>query len=252
MKSTGFYLALLFAFPATSPVLAAPPKVTAPSLSVRYETIHKKRAGRYDISVRYPVFGGSSPVARLANDSLHTFARSSTTQFIQEAETDYANQGNMGVSNGYTLDLSPVISLARPDLISVFFARSTYHGGVHPNFEYVSHAFGIVNAKAKLLALADLFDVGKDPYATLSPVALPKLKARGASSVTSGEIKRLDKKTLRAWVVTPRAITLLFEPYAVASYAEGPYEIKIEFRELADAWDDKGPIRSLLEPSPSL
>lgn len=250
MKSTGFYLALLFALSATSPIMAEPPKTTLPSLSVRYKTVSRKRAGRYDVSVRYPVFAGSSPVVRLANDSLRTFAQSSATRFIQEAETDYATQGNMGVSNGYTLDLSPVISLSRPDLISVYFARSTYEGGVHPNFEYVSHAFGIVNGKAKQLALADLFVKARDPYAVLSPIALPKLKAKGASSVTSGEIKRLDKTVLRAWVLTPRAITLLFEPYAVASYAEGPYEIKIPLRDMADNWNTVGPLRGLLEAQP--
>lgn len=251
MKSVYCYIALVLALCVASPVAAAPPKASATVLTVQYKSIYKKRAGRYDISVRYPIFAGTSPVARLANESLRLYATSSVSKFIQQAESDFAEQGNLGPSNGYSLELKPVISLARPDLISVYFNRDTYMGGAHPNTEYPSQSFGLVNGKAKRLTLADLFDKNKNPYAVLSTVTLPKLKARGASSVTNGDIKMLGKENLREWVLTPRTITLLFAAYDVASYAEGPFITKIELYELKSDWDTNGPLKELLAESTS-
>ncbi|MBC8138038.1 MAG: DUF3298 and DUF4163 domain-containing protein [Fibrella sp.] len=249
MKSVYFNLALLVLFCVPSASIATPPETNTPVLRVRYISIRKERAGRYDISVQYPVFAGSSPMARLANESLRAYAVSSTDKFIQQAESDYAEQGNLGPSNGYSLELKPTVSLAHSGLISVYFSRYTYMGGAHPNTEYPSQSFGIVGGKAKRLVLADLFDKNKDPYAALSSVALPKLKARGASSVTQGSIEKLDKEILRDWVITPRGITLLFAPYAVASYAEGAFITKIGFRELNGTWGVNGPLKGLLTQS---
>ncbi len=234
-----------------SPAFSAPQKTeTKPSatpLSVRYRILQKKRAGRYDIVVTYPVFAGMSPLIPLANRSIREYAVQTVATFVREADAEYHEFGAAAPGNGWFLELHPHVSLARPDLISVYFDRDTYMGGPHPNSEYLSQSFGIVHGKAKQLALADLMRPGQNAYDVLSPVTLPRLKARGASSVVDEDgIKKLNGETLHSWCLTPNGLTLLFAPYEVASYAEGSYIVKLPFAELKSNLDPQGPLRNLV------
>ncbi len=233
-------------------VRAAPPvpsAIVVPKRQARYVTFRKKRAKRYDISITYPVFSARSPVSRLANRSLREYAEHEAAKFIRLSleDSDAGGQGTRGPGGAYELEIHPAITLARPDMISIYFSRYSFSGGVHPNTDFPAFTFGMIDGAAKLLALSDLFTRGTDPYAVLTPVTLPKLKALNASSVVGEDsIKKLDRDHLRNWCVTPAGITLLFAPYDVASYAEGAFPTKIPFAELRGSLDAAGPLRAIL------
>ncbi|MBC8142664.1 MAG: DUF3298 and DUF4163 domain-containing protein [Armatimonadetes bacterium] len=224
---------LLASVPAAA--FAAPLKPA--TLAIQYKTLTGKKVNRYEYRVKYPVFSETgSPVARLANASLRAYAVKEVADFLKyEAESwrEYRAKEVREVPI-YDLDITPIVSVARPDLISVHFGQYSYQGGAHPNTWYPSQSFGVISGTAKKLTLSDLFAPGTDPYKPLSTIAIPELKKRGASSVTGEkpEITTLTPTVLRNWTLTPSGITLLFSPYEVASYAEGAFVVKCSWSEL--------------------
>lgn len=204
----------------------------------------------FEVSASYPVFKEDSALVRFANSQLESYVRRAAREFAQNAQSDYSDPSLRKVIPGaYSQEITPVVAIARPDLISVYFIRYEYTGGAHPNTDYPAQTFGIVDGKPKQLTLRNLFGKAHDPYGSLTTIALPELKIRNASSVTNGDIKRLSPKVLRNWAVTPGGITLLFAPYDVASYAEGPFLVKCSFQKLVEYLDNNGPLKSLLAGS---
>ena len=239
--------ALLVALPVS--VSHARPQKTgaASSLTVTYRTLKRSKPKLYEASVKYPVFAGSSPVVTLANRAVRAYAEKEVAQFVKDSEADLKDRAANNVpGSNYELEISPVISLARPDLISITFNYYTFMGGAHPNHDYPAMNFGMVGGKAKLLELRDLFVPGFNPYGGLDKYIVPQLRKQEASSITEGEIKTLDKNLLRSWNVTPRSLTFSFAPYAVASYAEGDFEAKCTFTALKSVLNLQGPLRPVL------
>lgn len=55
----------------------------------------------------------------------------------------------------------------------------------------------------------------------------------------------LDEKNYQTWNITHKGLEITFNPYQVASYAEGPQVVVIPFPVLTNLIDPKGPIARL-------
>lgn len=75
---------------------------------------------------------------------------------------------------------------------------------------------------------------------------MSKLRERKASQVVDGDIESLPDELLENFIVTPSAMTFLFAPYAVGSYAEGSFLVKLAFEELGAILDPDGPLKPVL------
>lgn len=234
---------------------ALPVAAQAAPLAVIYKTLSGTKANRYEYSVRYPVFAETSPVARLANRSLRDYAVKEVATFLKNERDTWnefraaeAQKAKPEPGTLFALDIAPVVSVATPDIISVYFGQYSHQGGAHPNTWYPSQTFGTVNGAAKKLAIADLFAPRTDPYKALSVLAIPELRRRDASSVTGTDpyITALTPDVLQNWVVTPSGITLLFSPYEVASYAEGAFFVKVKYADLRPSLNRNGVLKPFI------
>lgn len=194
---------------------------------VSWKTIRTDRDGLWKGRAVYPRFGGGGAVADLANKAAAKTAQDTLDEFRRAAS---GVRGKLQFL--YEMESLAIVSVATPQLISLYFDTTEYTGGAHGNRFYQPMNFAIVNGKAQRLKLQDLFKKGVDARQVVSDAVLPKLRDLKASAVVDGDITELPADLAESFVITPSGLTFLFEPYAVASYAEGSFIIKIPFEEL--------------------
>lgn len=56
----------------------------------------------------------------------------------------------------------------------------------------------------------------------------------------------LDQEMIKVFVVDHESLILVFQPYAVGGFADGPFTVKIPFTELIGKWQAGNPIEKLL------
>jgi hypothetical protein len=147
----------------------------------------------------------------------------------------------------YSLDLEFSVARRTADFVSVLTNGSVYTGGVHPNPILVS--FNLHPADGKLIAIEDLF---ADPVAALkalSDESRRQLEGRYEAAQHEGDEKQraADHQQTYTWIergTAPAAgnfmvflvdgldskaigLTLIFPPYQVASYADGPQQVEV-------------------------
>jgi hypothetical protein len=124
------------------------------------------------------------------------------------------------------------------NLINIFGHTYTYSGGAHPNSNTSSKIFLLIDGKFQKIELGDLFLPNSNYLKKLSELCIADLKKQEASSITSEEITDLsDALAHTVFTVTPYGISLYFDPYAVASYAEGAFQVNIPLVKIKDILD---------------
>jgi len=218
----------------------------APGTEIKAVTSNLR--GRWEVTAKYPVFDSGTAVAAMANDVARNEAIRSVKDFISSARRDQKEFPQ--AMRPYYFSSKPTISVDLPDLVSFFGTVETYSGGAHGMQVFVPHSFARVKGKARALALKDLFVTGVDPLKIVSDLVITKLKQiPRADWVQNGEVKALTKAQGESFVVTKTGLTFLFEPYAMGSYASGPFLVKVAFSELKGKLDPAGPLRPLLSAS---
>jgi len=213
----------------------------------------KHRGPQWSTAVAYPRFDGGSPLAALANRTIATREVADAVLFGQMAADHLKTLGPPPFP--YYHDAGATVSLADPALISVYFDTEEYSGGAHPNQTYVAYTFGIVGGRPAVVTLQDLFRPGDDGPKTASGLLIARLRNNpDASFVRDGTVKSIDFTNntggfhvgATVFVVTPHAIAFLLAPYAVASYADGSFLVKIPFDEFGGRLNTQGPLRPVL------
>ena len=214
------------------------------SLSHRLTTRRAALGHALRAAATYPTFAGRGPVALLANRSLRMAAERGVREFRAQGRRD---MGKSPAQPGpWDYEAKPYVTLAEPRLISVHFALSQYTGGAHGMLNFDGYTFGLVRGRARELKLRDLFRNGDRDVKALGPLLIAKLKAGDrASLVKDGAVTTIDAGNAQ-WSLSRKAITFLFPPYELGSYAEGPHEVKVLFSELRDRLNPQGPLKGLL------
>lgn len=205
------------------------PQKAPAKAAVTWHKAQKSKKDEWSAFADYPQFHTGSATAKLANKELQSWA-------VKDV-TDFANQWKNGIEKfvpdmTYAHESKATVSVNKPDLISLYFTTYEFTGGAHGNTFYTVMNYGIVNGKPRKLALKDIFLPGTDLIHTFDSIIVEDLRKKNASLVVDGELKNIDKRHLANWILTPSGITFLYEPYAVASYAEGVFMVKVPFEQL--------------------
>jgi len=206
-------------------------------------------AKRTDLGAEYPELVGVPGAAGLnvvvKNRVLRSFAEFKkfmagfTAADLKMSPADMRNYDEVSYS----------IEYADEDIVALSFGEDTFAGGAHPN-----HNFFTINYDLKAgreLRLADLFKPGSNYLKVIADYCAKDLRSR--KDPDSGQNRELatdifadgvkpTADNFKDWAITKKGLLILFPPYQVASYADGPQSSIVPFSVLKNIARADGPV----------
>ncbi len=191
-------------------------------------------------------FPALRPQWQALDTAIHDYADASKRELLQASAAD-----DRGKDIDYTLDMTFSIARRTADFVSVTATGSSFTGGAH-GMPIVA-SFNLDLSGNKLVTLSDLFSDPAPAFKALSDECRRQLEGRYAAkmhddpgAMTPAQLAA-DAQSTKKWVEegtapTPanfavflidgldtRAIgvTVIFPPYQVASYADGPQQVEV-------------------------
>ena len=190
----------------------------------------------YTIKVSYPIW--PSDKSSKANLAAEKIARDDVALFKKDYREVVDDHGIASdLQEGFTVVYS------NADLISVLFEGSSFLAGAHPGPIY--HSL--------------LIRRRQNAPCTLSQCFLPKTPWLKAMAATCVQQLQKDPEADRDWIgrgagpqlvnyaltlPTAKGLRVIFPPYQVASYAEGPKEVLVPYAVVQRFIDPQGPLRA--------
>lgn len=220
-------------------------------LQIIYKDLkEEKKAIKYLGEAHYPQITGSTDprVVRLNRD-IENLVKKGINGFAKDLAENYDPQMLKELdpeAQTSSIDIDAEMVTATDNLFSVFFAEMTYNAGAaHPN-----HGSSVINydlRTGRLLRLADLFKPRSNYLSRISQICIgvfKKDKVSEAEWVERGA--GANAENYQSWNITPHGLLITFDPYQVASYAEGRKEIIIPYSALTEIIDPAGPLAALV------
>lgn len=133
-------------------------------------------------------------------------------------------------------------------IISVLFEQYTYGGGAHSNSFFHTALLVLRDGAYKQLELADIFLDPQDVEQVLSPLVVDKLIEQGWDHRMPHRAERVfSAEDMHHFTVSANGLTVYFEPYAIASYAEGPFVVTVAWEDLSEVIDPEGALGRWVE-----
>jgi hypothetical protein len=205
----------------------------------------------YTIDAEYPQIEGDPRFEKFNREARGLITKDvaafKTAESTETAESSESGNVLADEARTSTLDIGYEIRFATDDLISVEFSEGTYSAGAaHPNSSTTVLNYDVKNGKK--LALADLFNPNSKYLSVISAYSIKALKEQSKKSngsmddetLKSGAGPRADN--YRAWSITKSGLWITFDPYQVASYAEGPQHVLVPYSALKDIIKPDGPV----------
>lgn len=162
------------------------------------------------------------------------------SDYADDAKADKKEQGSD--FQAYQENSSIKVLRADSTVFSFLETCSTYTGGAHSNTVFYSHNYD--TASGTELKLTDVI-----PDTSMLPDILGKKLDRDYSDATwlvdnvsdtiRDELSGKDPDTAIAWTLGPDGITFWFEPYHLASYADGTQQVTLPYSAYADLFSEK-------------
>jgi hypothetical protein len=246
-------------------IFMLPPNISmagAPADPIHFKTDTIKYAStkdRYEITAYYPqfTFEDGYGIAQF-NALTAAFARAEAERFLGEFKASDEDRSMIDSSINSEMFLSYMI-YDTMGFVSVEFNQYIYYLGA-------AHGFPATISKSysgrlhRWVTLADLFKTKANYLEALSKICIPavmdSLRSRvresyAANPDTNGLAKALSdiepsyrdwvengaaprEKNYRSFVPTKEGLWIIFDPYQVASYVDGPFEIFIPYKKLDD------------------
>jgi hypothetical protein len=111
---------------------------------------------------------------------------------------------------------------------SILFTVGGYSGGAHPYSYYQTFTFDL--AGQRQVTLMDMFQPNSDPLAVIAPLVEQDLLAQMVDFADAQWIEDgtgTNPDNYQRFVLTDEALIFFFDPYQVAPYAAGPFEVSI-------------------------
>lgn len=184
-----------------------------------------------EIDIIYPQINNlnNKSIESQINNDIKKIIDSSKNTFLKNIDKTQSNS-DLGVNNGLTINYK--IHYMDKNKVSILSDMSTYFlGAAHPNNELISFNYDLKTGKK--IELKDLFKSNSNYLKTLSDYCIKNLSKKVASYdddstwVKNGASPKSDN--FKTFTVTQNSLTIHFQTYQVASYAEGPQEVKIPF-----------------------
>jgi hypothetical protein len=208
---------------------------------------------RYAIAVRYPhIVDAKEPKHQTFNREVAALARKQVEEFKKHVEKP--EPGMPGAEAGSSLDITYSVGVSNDRLVSIGFKAETYHAGAaHPNHRTFVYNYDL--RQGKRLDLGDLFEPRSNYLKVISDYCVKVLAKQVAQPPDMNEIARgaaPNPQNYQSWTVTSQGLKINFDPYQVASYAEGPQEVVIPYGAVKGLIGVRSPIALLAEsPKPN-
>lgn len=188
-------------------------------------------------------------ITAIINNSL-TFGDKAVTDIPSAADTFMAQYVSMRKEfpespQYWYLELLVSANLDHPKIINIASGNSSFMGGAHPN-SYLEY-YNISKETGDTLTLGNLFAPGFEKKLN----ELIDAKFRSNNSIAAGE-SLTDKGGLFEnrisfnynWIISKDgSITFLYNPYEIASYAQGPIDITLTKEEIAPLLSPNSPLK---------
>ena len=202
---------------------------------------------RYTIKARYPQSLAAGRDARLLK--LNQELRNLISKEVAGFKKDFVAPEERMSEVGSYYESDYVIELAANDLVSINFGVSTYYeGAVHPNHNTLVFNYDL--KAGRTLNLADLFKPDSDYLGVISRYAINALLKEMAPDPDADWIQTgagASEENYKNWNLTRQGLKVTFDPYQVASYAEGPHEVVIPFAVLKDVINPNGLLAAFMK-----
>jgi hypothetical protein len=220
--------------------------------SAHFTTVEAKeaiKAKKATLSAEYPQLAGAPNAAgfNLAAKGVidRAFAefRKTMAQFtaadVRDTPADIGNYLGIGYS----------ITYADDDLVSVQFLTDEFTGGAHPNQGFYTLTYDLKAGRP--VSLSSLFRPGTAYLKTIAAYCEKDLQARKdpdtgenrelATDIFADGVKPIADN-FQDWGVTKKGLLILFPPYQVASYADGPQSVIVPYSALKSIARVDGPV----------
>ncbi len=214
-----------------------PPSRAAQAQSLIVTKILKGTDKYYDYSSEYPVIEGygNEDMVRTFDDKMSYDAATSVAAF-KDYYSDPGADFSQDPGRGFMDETYSTVPFDQ--ILNVIFTGEEYSGGAHPMTVYRTYVFDF--NVGEFLTLTDLFKPRSDYLGLISNYsinALDKLGVGDADWIKSGAAA--DDKNFQFFSLQQDGLHIIFPPYQVASYAEGPQEVIIPFAVLRGTIQDK-------------
>jgi hypothetical protein len=200
---------------------------------------------RYTITARYPEAAGAARNASLA--SLNQQVKELIQKEVAAFKKDFEPPDEVMSEMGSYYDASYEVELASNNLVSIYFGVSTYgEGAAHPNHN--SLVFNYDLSAGRTLNLSDLFKPNSNYLDVISRYSINALKKKLGPDPDMEWIQKgagAEAANYQNWNLKRTGLTVMFDPYQVASYAEGQHEVLIPYSVLKGVIDPQGPLARL-------
>ncbi|PYS50153.1 MAG: hypothetical protein DMF68_08070 [Acidobacteria bacterium] len=200
---------------------------------------------RYTITAKYPQFIVNGTDERISN--LNSAINSKVAKEIADFKKDFEKPETRMGPAGSSFDVSYSVEISTNDLVSIiFYIDSFYEGAAHGL--HVSDTFNYNLDTGKELNLADLFKPNSGYLNLISKHTISDLKKQLGPDSDKDWIEKgagPSEENFKSWNVTRKGLEITFDPYQVASYAEGPHEVVVPFSVLRSAIEPNGPLAKI-------
>jgi hypothetical protein len=197
---------------------------------------------RYTLKARYPqaVGAGNNPRLTKLNQALRQFIMKEVGGF----KKDFSPPEERMLGGESTFDARYQVVYASNDLVSVSFVINTYfEGAVHGNYSDIAFNYDLNQGRS--LVLADLFKPNSNYLKPISDYAIKSLRKDLGPDPDLEWIQKgagPEAENYQSWNLTRKGLEVTFNPYQVASYAEGPHTVVVPYSVLKDVIDPQGPL----------
>ncbi len=205
--------------------------VQAQSLSTKNKIINHQyqlthNNPNWEINAEYPeIILTNKQVAR----DFNTLAKTLVMTNVETFKQTFANDNNTELT--YDMSISYTVELLNDNLVSLFFQGREFTGGAHGNSWSFTLNYDLKNNKK--LELRDLFKGNVNFLSFISKQSIHQIMtSQGESAVnewiTGGASENIEN--FKSWNMTSTGLKITFDPYQVASYAEGIFTTLIPYK----------------------
>jgi hypothetical protein len=192
----------------------------------------------YILDIKYPRldFSGENPNYEKFNKLVNEMLRDETEYF-----TGNSLKNQIEDNKKWELKYDYTIRFQSNKLISLVLEGIEYTGGLHPNMVFRTVLFDLDNGKE--IRLQDLFLEDSQYLERIARCSVKILINRQLPEITvMGPGTEPKKENFELFFISVDGIGIIFPPYQVASFADGPQEIIIPFNSMEDLINPGGPI----------
>jgi hypothetical protein len=196
---------------------------------------------KYTVDIEYPHISSfvSMPGYREFNDIIKRFITREVDDFKATSELYHREEHLDEEERQWELSYTYNISYQSKELISLVFEGLEYTGGAHPNYIFKSILFDLKEGKE--VKLIELFLEDSQYLERISRLAIKELLRRELPEITVlGPGSEPVDENFSIFYVSEEGLGIIFPPYRVASFADGPQKVMIPYDSIKDIINEKG------------